>query len=48
VAQKDQLAKAQDLTFTDIPSMIIVTKKQTTAETVIPAKLCTQAMETWM
>ena len=25
-----------------------VTKKQTTAETVIPAKLCTQAMEIWM
>ncbi len=23
-------------------------KKQTTAETVIPAKLCTQAMEIWM
>ena len=26
----------------------VLTKKQTTAETVIPAKLCTQAMEIWM
>ena len=28
--------------------MIIVTKKQATAETVIPAKPCTPVMEIWM
>ena len=32
----------------DIPSMTTETKKQTTAETVIPAKPCTPVMEIWM
>ena len=38
----------ENISFAIIPSMIIVTKKQTTAETVIPAKPCTPVMEIWM